>query len=133
MAAQPIVFISRFDMKPGHTAAMRALWDSVAPELEASRPATAAYLAYLDEAGDRLTIVHVFPDAAAFAAHAVGAGERSRAAFEHVVPAGWEVYGSAEAANLEELRSAAERFDVPLQVHPGALGGFLRMADRGAG
>ena len=133
MAAKPITFISHFEVKPGHAEAFRALWDTVAPELEASRPATAAYLGYFDEAGDRLTIVHVFPDAAAFAAHALGAGERSRAAFEHITPAGWEIYGTAEAANVEELRAAAVKFGVSLQVQPDALGGFLRMADRRAG
>jgi quinol monooxygenase YgiN len=130
MAERPIVFISHFAVKPGHADSFRAMWDSVAAELETAKPATAAYLAYLDDGGDRLTIVHVFRDAAALAAHFIGAGERSRAAYEHIVPAGWEVYGQADAANLDELRAAAAASGVPLRVEPEALGGFLRTTER---
>jgi hypothetical protein len=130
MTGRQIVFISHFAVKAGHADAFRELWNSTAAELEASRPATAAFLAYLDEAGDRLTIVHVFPDAESFAAHAEGSGERSRVAFDHVTPAGWEIYGRAPAAIVDELRHSAERFGVELVIQPESLGGFLRTAGR---
>jgi hypothetical protein len=126
MATQSVVFISHFTVKAGHGAALRDMWDSVAADLEATRPRTAAYLAFLDETGDRLSIVHVFPDADALAAHALGAGERSRAAFEHFTPAGWEIYGRPNDAELEMFRQGAKAADVKLSVEPEALGGFLR-------
>jgi hypothetical protein len=126
MAAHTIVFISHFDVKPGHLGALRGMWDEVAAELEASKPATTAQVAYLTEDGSRLSIVHVFPDADALAAHFVGAGERARAAYEHIVPAGWEVYGRPDAANLAGLRAEAEQAGVRLTVMPDAIGGFLR-------
>jgi hypothetical protein len=126
MAAKPIVFISHFTVKADHAASLRQMWDSVAADLEATRPRTAAYLAFVDETGNRFSIAHVFPDADAMAAHAVGAGERSRAAFEHFTPAGWEIYGRPHEAELEMLRQGAAAAGVDLSVEPEALGGFLR-------
>jgi predicted aminopeptidase len=126
MASQPIVFVSHFSVKAGHGAAVRQMWDSVAADLEATRPRTAAYLAFLNEAGDRLSIVHVFPDADAMAAHAQGAGERSRAAYEHFSPGGWEIYGRPHEAELDMMQQGAEAAGVDLSVEPEALGGFLR-------
>ena len=126
MATKPIVFISHFTVKAGHGDALRQMWDSVSADLEATRPRTAAYLAFLDETGDRFSIVHVFPDADAMAAHALGAGERSRAGYEHFTPAGWEIYGRPHEAELEMMRQAAKAARVDLSVEPDALGGFLR-------
>lgn len=130
MPAQPIVMISHFTVKPGHLDALRSMWDAVSAELEATRPATAAYLAFLDEDGERLSIVHVFPDADAMAAHIVGAGERSRAAYAHVTPAGWEVYGRPHEAELAMMRNGAEAAGMSLLIEPDALGGFLRAPAR---
>jgi hypothetical protein len=126
MATRPIVFVSHFTVKAGHGDALRQMWDSVAAELEATRPRTVAYVAFLDETGDRFSIVHVFPDGDAMAAHAVGAGERSRAAFEHFTPAGWEIYGRPNDAELELMRESAKAAGVDLSVEAEALGGFLR-------
>ena len=126
MVTEPIVFISHFTVKAGHGAALRQMSDSVAADLEATRPRTAAFLAFLDETGDRFSIVHVFPDADAMAAHVVGAGERSSAAYEHFTPAGWEVYGRPHEAELEMMREGAKAAGVNLSVEPEALGGFLR-------
>ena len=126
MTTLPIVFISHFTVKPGHADALRAMWSSVAADLEASKPATTAQVAYLSADSGRLSIVHLFPDAAALRAHFVGAGERSRAAYEHVVPAGWEVYGRPDDAELAGLRAEADASGVALTVEPDGLGGFLR-------
>ena len=126
MAGQPIFFVSHFEVKPGHVAALRSMWDEVIVELEASKPATTAQVAYLSEDGSRLAIVHVFPDADALAAHFLGSGERSRAVYEHIVPAGWEVYGKPNEDDLAGLRAEAETAGVPLVVEPDTVGGFLR-------
>ena len=79
-----------------------------------------------DEAGERLSIVHMFPDADALDAHAEGAGERSKAAFELFEPAGWEIYGTPSAAAVERIRRDAEGAGVPLMLAPDSLGGFSR-------
>jgi len=121
-----VVFISHFDVKPGHLRAFQAMWDSMVIELERLRPNTVSYLAYMNEGGGSLTIVHTFPDADALRAHVDGADDRSRAAYEHIRPAGWEVYGPAPEDFLEQLGEAALAAGVDLIIQPRALGGFLR-------
>ena len=130
MPDQPIVFISHFAVRPGHVEAFRAMWTAGIAQLEAAKPATAAQIAYLDEAGSRLSIVHVFPDPDALAAHFLGSDERSRAVYEHIVPAGWEIYGRPHEEQLAGLRAEAASAGVTLMVEPEAIGGFLRMAGR---
>ena len=123
---ESVVFISHFDVKPGHLHAFQALWDTVAIELERQKPRTAAYLAFQNEGGGTLTIVHVFPDANAFATHVTGADDRSRQAYEHIVPAGWEVYGAAPEDIVAQLGESALAAGVDLTIQPRQLGGFLR-------
>jgi hypothetical protein len=123
---QPIFFVSHFSVKPGHADAFRVMWASVIQTLEASKPATTAQVAYLSDDGSRLSIVHVFPDADALAAHFLGANERSRAVYEHIAPAGWEIYGKPNDEQLEGLRAEAQAAGVTLTVVPEAAGGFLR-------
>jgi hypothetical protein len=123
---EPIFFISHFSVKPGHAEPFRNLWTTVIQSLKTSKPATTAQVAYLSDDGSRLSIVHVFPDADALAAHFLGAGERSRAVYEHITPAGWEIYGSPHGEQLAGLRAEAEAAGVTLTVEPDVVGGFLR-------
>src|SRR5262245_26919286 len=106
------------------------MWGDIIGGLESSKPATSAQEAYLSGDGGRLSIVHVFPDASALAAHFLGADERSRAVYEHIEPAGWEVYGRPAAADLDGLRAEADAAGVTLTVMPEAIGGFLRTSSR---
>lgn len=121
-----VVFVSHFRVRPGQEGPFRELWGSVVAALEEAKPRTTAYLGYLAEDGSAVTIVHLFPDAAAMAAHFQGADERSAAAYEHIQPAGWEIYGAADAAGVEEIRAAAAAMGVPLRLEPQPLGGFVR-------
>ena len=130
MVREPIVFISHFEVKPGHVEAFRTMWRSVIDQLEASKPATVAQIAYLNDDGSRLSIVHVFPDADALSAHFLGSDERSRAVYEHIAPAGWEIYGRPAEQQLAGLRAEAESAGVTLLVAPEVAGGFLRAAGR---
>jgi hypothetical protein len=123
---ETVVFVSHFEVRQGHLPAFRAMWDSIVLSLESSKPRTTAYLGYLTEGGAELTIVHVFPDPAAMTAHVFGADDRSRAAYEHIQPAGWEVYGPAPEEVLAQLGQAALAAGVDLVIQPRALGGFLR-------
>ena len=123
---EAVVFVSHFEVKPGHLPAFRAMWDSVVVGLESSKPRTAAYVGYLTEGGAELTIVHVFPDGDALASHVFGADDRARAAYEHIQPAGWEVYGPAPEEFISQLGEAALAAGVDLVIQPTAAGGFLR-------
>jgi hypothetical protein len=124
----PVAFISHFRIKEGKLDAAREAFAAVSTQLEASRPRTAAYLAFIDEAGQRLSILHVFPDADALDLHAKGAGERSRAAFELFEPAGWEIYGEPSAAALKTIEDMAAEWGVPVNVDRVSVGGFIRLS-----
>ena len=78
--AAPIAFISHFLVKEGKLEAARAAFAAVSGQLGASRPRTAAFLAFMDEDGSRLSILHLFPDAEAMDLHVEGADDRSKAA-----------------------------------------------------
>ena len=124
--AEPIAFISHFRVKPGKLKEVRRLFGSFATQLAVDKPRTTGYLAYVDEAGKRLTILHLFPDAEAMDLHFEGADARSAAAYELFEPSGWEIYGAPSAAALETMQRDAAAAGVSLTVEPTSLGGFLR-------
>jgi len=128
--SQPVVFISRFQVKSGGLDDYRRLADKVTKQLQAERPRTAAFLHYLDPELSRLTIVHVFPDSPAMDAHFDGAADRSKAAFQYITPLGWEIYGPASDAAVATIREAARAAHVDLTVAAQLLGGFLRFGAR---
>jgi hypothetical protein len=123
----PVAFISHFRIKEGKADAARAAFASVATQLGESRPRTAAYVAFIDESGERLSILHVFPDAGAMDRHAEGGGERSKAAYELFEPAGWEIYGRPSAAALAMIEDQAAEWGVPVRTEPESIGGFIRL------
>jgi hypothetical protein len=126
--AEPIAFISHFRVKKGKAAAVRKMFAAGAIQLAVAKPHTAAFLGYLAEDGARLSIVHVFPDAAAMDVHVEGAAERAQAAYEFFTPEGWEIYGPASPAVVEMIQGEAAKWGVVLTVEPEALGGFLRLS-----
>lgn len=123
---EPIVFISHFRIKAGQLDAFRTYFREGATGLQAEKPRTVAFLAYADEAGTRVSIVHVFPDADAMDLHFEGAAERSRAAYEFMEPDGWEIYGAPSTAALAMMQQGAALAGVTLTVQPGGIGGFFR-------
>ncbi len=124
--ADPIVFISHFRVKQRMLKAYKDLAHTVTQQLHAEKPRTLAYLFYLSPNGSEATIVHVFPDAESMDLHGHGSEERSRVAFEVLVPLGWEIYGTPSNAALEQMREAASASGVKLTVQPDYFDGFLR-------
>ena len=72
----PIVFISHNTVKDGKLEAFRKAFGEVADALESEKPGTIVYLAFADEDGTRVSVVHVFPDAGAMGRHLQGVQER---------------------------------------------------------
>jgi hypothetical protein len=122
---QPIVFISHSAIKDGMVEGFRAFITRGAPMLEADKPGTVAFLAYLDEDGAEASIVHVFPDAEAMTAHLEGVHERSDEADAFIETRAYEIYGSPDDAVLGMMRAFAEGSGVPLEVRPDHVGGYL--------
>ena len=122
---QPIVFISHSSIRDGRVDGFRDFIRRGAPMLEADKPGTVAFLAYLDEDGSEASIVHVFPNAAAMSAHLEGVQERSEEADAFIRTTAYEIYGSPDPKVVQMMRAFAERSGVPLTVHPEHVGGYL--------
>lgn len=125
--AGPIVFISRNRIKEGKLEGLREFLRTGTEALEEDKPQTLAFLAFMDEAGTELTIVHVFADAEAMDLHVQGADERSSSAYGFIEPEGFEIDGSASEAVLQMMRGAAAA-GPELIVRSEFLNGFLRLS-----
>ena len=124
--SEPIVFISHFRVTPGRLEDLKQRVREVTAELEAEKPRTVLFSAYLDENGTNATFVHVFGDAAAMDLHFDGAEQRSAAAADLLAPTGWEIYGTPSQAVIQMMRQAATASNVSLSLTPSRLAGFLR-------
>ena len=125
--AEPIVFISRWRVRQGKRAALEAMSARAVAFIGSSKPRTALFAAYLDEAGEELRILHAVPDAAAMTVHFEGSEERSASVQDMIELLGFEVYGAAPEAAVDQLRR--ETSAVPgaeLTLLPISVGGYLR-------
>lgn len=124
---EPIVFISRLRVKEGKLEGYRQFYRHGAQLIEESKPGTVVFLAYANEDGSEVTIVHIFPNAEAMEHHVQGADERAKAAFEFLEPPhGWEILGRPSEVTMEMMRHAAGS-RTTLMVRPQPLGGYLRL------
>jgi hypothetical protein len=120
------MFISHFRIKEGMLDAVKELQSVVTPQLEADKPRTLAFLAYLSEEASQIAFVHLFADADSMDAHFEGAQDRATTAYEFIEPQGWDIYGSPSSQALESLRKAAASAGVAVNVQPIFMAGFLR-------
>jgi hypothetical protein len=124
--AEPIVFISRFRLRAGGADVLASAFRQVVGLIEETKPRTAGFSAYVDDAQLQLSVVHVFPDAEAMSSHFVGSDQRTGSFAELAEPAGFEVFGPAPTSAVDQLRREASEAGVKLSVFPQSLGGFLR-------
>jgi quinol monooxygenase YgiN len=124
----PIVYISHFRIKEGRDDEWWSSVDQVLPGLEAEKPRTVFQNFYTDEAGATVSIVHIFPDAAAMDAHMAGATSRAQRAYDYLEPIGFEVYGEPTDSYLASITDLPIG-DALLRVVPDHRAGFSRFAD----
>ncbi len=124
--SEPIVFISRSTVNEGGLEGFTELFGEAARTLEAEKPGTVMYLAYVGDDGRELTIVHAFPDADAMDLHLQGVAQRAQRAFEFIETKGYEIYGAPSETTLETMRTFASSGGVPLSVQSEHVGGYLR-------
>ena len=121
----PIVFISHNRVKAGKLEGFRRFFAEGSKAIEKDKPGTVVFLAYADEDGANVDIVHLFPDAAAMDRHMEGVAERVGASDEFIEGVGVELYGSPSEPVLEMMRAFASP-QAPLTVRPEPVGGYLR-------
>ena len=122
----PIVFISHNIVKDGKLEGFRNAFGQVAQALHAEKPGTVVFLAFADEDGSEVSVVHVFPDADAMGRHLDGVQERMGTAVEFIRTTGYEIYGAPSEPLLDAMRGFATSEGVPLQVQTDHIGGYLR-------
>ena len=123
--SEPIVFISHFRVKEGKLDGLKQLHQKATEQIEADKPGTLAFLAYLNEEGTEVSFIHVFPNAEAMDRHTEGAGERAKVAFEFIEPTRREIYGVPSDQVLAMLRPP-EGSAITLSVEPQIIGGYIR-------
>ena len=125
--ANPIVFISHSRVREGQLSGLKRFMAEGTKLLEAGKPRTLVFLAYLDETESELTIVHAFADAESMDAHMEGVIERSAAASEFIESRGFEIYGRPSEPVRRMMAGAAAQAGIELKIHPELVGGFLRV------
>lgn len=122
-----IVFISRHKIKEGKLEGFRRYYRQGVEVMKDEKPRTVGFLAYVDEQGEEVSIVHVFPDQEAMDLHMQGVAERSEGAYEFLEPQGFEIYGQPSEGVLEMMIQSAEMRGMSLDLKPDRLGGYLRL------
>ena len=124
--SEPIVFVSRNRIVEGRRAEFEIAYAQAVDLIRATKPETSVFAAYADETGTEVRVVHVFPNAKAMAFHFEGSADRSESAAGLIAPTGFEVYGRAPVAAIEQLRREASAAGASVDVLAASLGGFLR-------
>jgi hypothetical protein len=122
----PIVFISRNRIVEERRAEFELAYAGAVGLIRETKPRTALFAAYVDDTGTEVWVVHAFPDADAMALHFEGSAERTQSASALIMPAGFEIYGRAPAAAIEQLRREAAATGTNVDVLGDPLDGFLR-------
>lgn len=125
--ADPIVFISTHRIKEGKLDDFKRFSLEMTPLIEAGKPNTVFFQPYLNEAGNEVTIIHVFPDADSMDSHFQGADDRSARAYEFIQPVRFEIYGTPSAQALSTMQRMTASLGAPLTVKSQPLTGFIRL------
>jgi quinol monooxygenase YgiN len=91
--SEPIIFISNQRVKEGKLEGYKNYYRQVAEQAKANKPGTIAHLAYLNEQGSELSIIHIFSDAESMEMHMKGVDELAKKAYEYVEILSFEIYG----------------------------------------
>lgn len=124
--ADPIVFISTHRVKDGKVTELKEQYEQGTRYIEAEKPGTVVFLAYLNEEETEISTLHVFPDSDAFDAHLEGAAERAKGATEFLEFREFEIFGPASPEALEMMEQAASG-EASLTVRPDFVEGYLRL------
>lgn len=123
--SEPIIFISNQRVKEGKLEEYKLYYQQVAEQAKADKPGTVAHLAYLNEVGSELSIIHIFPDAESMELHMIGVDELAKKAYEYVEILSFEIYGKATEAVLERMMQIVGS-GIAVNIKPQLIGGYIR-------
>jgi hypothetical protein len=123
--SEPIIFISNQKVKEGKLEGYKQYYRQVAEQAKAEKPGTIAHLAYLNEEGAELSIIHIFPDAESMELHMKGVDELAKKAYEYVEILSFEIYGKPADTVLERMMQIVGS-RIALNIKPQLIGGYIR-------
>jgi hypothetical protein len=123
--SEPIIFISHQRVKEGKLEGYKQYYRQVAEQAKAEKPGTIAHLAYLNEDGAELSIIHIFPDAGSMELHMKGVDELAKKAYEYVEILSFEIYGKPTDTVLENMMQIVGS-GIALNIKPQLIGGYIR-------
>ena len=123
---EPIVFISNQRVKEGKLEGYKEYYRQVAEMTEANKPGTVAHLAYVNEDGTELSIIHIFPDANSMELHMQGVDELAKKAYEFIEIVSFEIYGKPSDSVLDMMMQIAGS-GIGLSIKPQRMGGYIRL------
>ena len=122
----PFIYVRTMRVKPGSLPALREQMAEMVDFVETNEPRMIAFHAYLDEPGEKLTIVHVHPDSTSMEFHMQVNAKHFATAFDNLdAVISEQYYGAISDALAAELA----KWDDPavavthMPVHEG---GFTR-------
>ena len=124
--SEPIVFISNQRIKEGKLDEYKQLYRQVAEMTEENKLGTVGHLAYVNDDGSEMSIVHIFPDAESMELHMHGVDELAAKAFEYMEIVSFEVYGRPSDSVLERMQQIAGS-GIRLYLKSGPIGGYIRL------
>ena len=80
--SDPIIFISNQKVKEGKLEGLKQYYRQVAEQAKANNPGMVAHLAYHNEEGSELSIIHIFPDAVLMELHTIGVDALAKKVYE---------------------------------------------------
>ena len=127
--SNPIIFVSNQRIKEGKLEEFKKNYLQVAAMMEATKPGTAAHLAYLNEDGTKASIVHIFPDAESMELHMNGVDDLAKKAYQFMEIESFEIYGRPSDNILAGMMQIAGS-GVTLDMKPQSVGGYIRLKPR---
>lgn len=123
--SEPIIFISHQRVKEGKLEGYMHYYRQVAEQAKANKPGTLAHIAYHNQEGVELSIIHIFQNAESMELHMKGVDELAKKAFEYVEILSFEIYGNPTEAILEGMMQIAGS-GIALNIRPQLIGGYIR-------
>ena len=123
--SEPIIFISNQRVKEGKLEEYKLYYRQVAEQAKVDKPGTVAHLAYLNEEGSELSIIHIFPDAEAMELHMKGVDELAKKAYEYVEILSFETYGKPTDTVVERMMQIVGS-GITVKLRPQLIGGYIR-------
>ncbi|WP_041545940.1 MULTISPECIES: hypothetical protein [unclassified Nocardioides] len=106
--SHPIVYVDTSEVRSGRLEELKAAMDDLTKFVEANEPQLLAYNVYFNDAGNRMTVMHINPDPASLEFHMNVAGPKFPPIGEFINMLAIDVYGDPGEALVARLRMKAE-------------------------